>query len=100
MLKKELMELCILHLLTSADRYGYETIAYLHDAFPDTQESAIYATLRGLFQEGCTTCYQVGAADGPARKYYNITPKGCEAYSALLSQWRETKKALASLGIQ
>ena len=45
MLKKDLLELCLLHQLQKNDQYGYELLHGLHDIFPDTQESAIYALL-------------------------------------------------------
>ena len=48
MLKKDLIELCLLHLLSQGDQYGYELLRRLHHTFPDTQESAVYALLRGL----------------------------------------------------
>ena len=100
MLKKELIELCLLHLMTQGDRYGYELMRRLHDAFPDTQESAVYAILRGLCREGCTRQYRGESSGGPARKYYGLTERGEGRYAALLEQWRALGKALAELGIQ
>ena len=43
MLKKDLLELCLLHLLAQGDQYGYELLRRLHAVFPDVQESAIWA---------------------------------------------------------
>ena len=45
MLKKDLLELCLLQLLSQGDKYGYEVLTPLRAAFPDTQESAIYAQI-------------------------------------------------------
>ena len=95
MLKKDLIELCLLHLLSTGDRYGYEVLSRLHAAFPDTQESAIYALLRGLGQQ-----YQGETSGGPARKYYRLTDAGRERYAALLTQWRSMCAALKELGIE
>ena len=36
MLKKDLIELCLLHLLAQGDQYGYELLRCLHHTFPDT----------------------------------------------------------------
>ena len=58
MLKKDLIELCLLHLLDVEDLYGYEILHRIHKSFPDTQESAIYALLRGLCKDGCTKQYE------------------------------------------
>ena len=99
-LKKDLLELCLLHLLSTGDRYGYEVLSRLHAAFPDTQESAIYAVLRGLGKSGCTEQYQGEVSGGPARKYYRLTDSGAAYYAALLKQWRSLLAALAELGVK
>jgi len=99
-LKKELLELCLLHLLTGADRYGYELLQPLYEAFPDTQESAVYALLRGLCKAGCTEYYRGSVSGGPARKYYRITEAGRARHAGLLAQWRLLRKALADLGVE
>ena len=72
MLKKDLIELCLLHLLAQEDQYGYDLLKKLHTAFPDTQESAVYALLRGLCKAGCSEQYVGETSDGPARKYYRL----------------------------
>lgn len=100
MLKKDLLELCLLHLMSQGDQYGYELLRRLHGAFPDTQESAIYAILRQLCREGATERYQGETSGGPARKYYRLTGAGQERLTALLELWRGTRDALAALGIE
>ena len=99
MLKKDLIELCLLHLLTQGDQYGYDLLRRLRAAFPDTQESAVYAILRGLCREGCSEQYVGETSDGPARKYYRLTEHGLGQYGVLLRQWRAFVGALAELGI-
>ena len=76
MLKKDLLELCLLQLLSQGDKYGYEVLTPLRAAFPDTQESAIYALLRGLGKSGLTSWYMAPGGGGPDRKYYRLTPEG------------------------
>ena len=100
MLKKDLVELCLLHLLSQGDQYGYDLLRRLHAAFPDTQESAVYAILRGLGREGCLEQYMGETSDGPARKYYRLTPRGADRYGELLQQWRALKEALTELGVK
>ena len=100
MLKKDLLELCLLSLMGGGDQYGYELLRRLHAVFPDTQESVIYAILRQLCREGCTERYQGETSGGPARKYYRLTGAGRERYAALLAAWRETRDALTALGIE
>ena len=100
MLKKDLVELCLLHLLSQRDQYGYDLLRRLHAAFPDTQESAVYAILRGLGREGFLEQYMGATSDGPARKYYRLTDRGTDRYGELLKLWRALKAALAELGVE
>lgn len=100
MLKKDLIRLCMLHLLTGQDRYGYEMLELLHKAFPETQESAIYAVLRGLSKEKLAETYTGDTSAGPARKYYRVTDQGREEYERLLDQWRQLRAAVAELGLE
>lgn len=99
MLKKDLIKLCMLHLLTVSDRYGYEVLSLLHGAFPDTLESAIYALLRELCREKLTESYVGETSGGPARKYYRITEAGINEYGRLLGLWRDLRRSLEELGI-
>ena len=100
MLKRDLLELCLLSLMSQGDQYGYELLRRLHDVFPDVQESAIYAILRQLCREGATERYQGETSGGPVRKYYRLTRDGWGRYDALLKIWRDMRDAVAALGIQ
>lgn len=100
MLKKDLIELCLLHLLAQEDQYGYDLLRRLRDAFPDTQESAVYAILRGLDHAGCSEQYVGTTSNGPTRKYYRITAYGLAKYDDLRKQLRTFLDALSALGIQ
>ncbi|MCI9121936.1 MAG: PadR family transcriptional regulator [Oscillibacter sp.] len=100
MLKKELIELCLLHLLSQGDQYGYEILPRLRAAFPDTQESAVYAILRALGQAGCTKRYSGPVSSGPARKYLQLTETGRTRYQALFARWRALREALEELGVR
>ena len=48
MLKKELIELCLLHLLYIKDVYGYELIRRIYGVVPDIQESTVFGLLLNL----------------------------------------------------
>lgn len=100
MLKKELIELCLLYLLAQRDWYGYEMLARIHGAFPDTGESAVYALLRGLQKAGFAETYQGQASAGPVRKYYRLTASGKERCRQLLAQWRQLAEAIRDIGIK
>lgn len=100
MLKKDIIELCLLHILSKEDLYGYEILRRIHDCFPNTQESGIYALLRGLCKEGYTKQYEGKTSDGPTRKYYHITEAGHEKYKTLVDEWYHLRDTLATLGLE
>ncbi len=100
MLKKDLIELCLLHILSIEDLYGYEILRRIYESFPDTQESTIYALLRGLCKQEFTEQYEGKISDGPTRKYYRITKKGIDKRDTLLSEWRRLRDTLAALGVE
>ena len=76
MLKKDLIELCLLQMLCMGDKYGYEMLSPLRAAFPDTQESAIYAILRGLCKNGFTQWYM---AEGGGERTFGRAAIGMAA---------------------
>ena len=100
MLKKDLLELCLLQLLSQGDKYGYEVLTPLRSAFPDTKESAIYALLRGLGKENLTEWYMAPGGGGPDRKYYKLTSAGRARLEALRGDWRNMRDAIASFGVE
>ena len=42
-LKRGILTICILQLLTTKDAYGYDIIKFLQNYFYDTEESTFYA---------------------------------------------------------
>ena len=99
MLKKDLIELCLLHILSTEDLYGYEILRRIYESFSDTQESTIYALLRGLCKQKFTEQYEGKISDGPTRKYYRITEKGIEKRNILLNEWHSLRDSLTKLGL-
>ncbi len=98
-MKKGVLELCILHVTASEELYGYEIMKRITGAFPEINESTVYAVLRRLHGDGCTESYTGETSGGPTRKYYRITPVGKERLEKMRSEWQEMLEALKSLGI-
>ena len=98
-MKKGVLELCILHVTASDELYGYEIMKRITGAFPEINESTVYAVLRRLHGDGCTESYTGETSGGPTRKYYRITPAGRERLEKMRSEWQEMLDALKSLGI-
>lgn len=98
-MKKGVLELCILHVTASEELYGYEIMKRITGAFPEINESTVYAVLRRLHGDGCTESYTGETSGGPTRKYYRITSVGKERLEKMRSEWQEMLDALKSLGI-
>ena len=98
-MKKGVLELCILHITASGEFYGYEIMKQVTEAFPDINESTVYAILRRLHSDGCTESYTGEVSGGPTRKYYRITPAGRERLEKMRREWSELLRSLNALGI-
>jgi PadR family transcriptional regulator PadR len=86
-LKKGVLELCVLELLKTGDRYGYELVARISKSI-EISEGTIYPLLRRLQSEGYMSTYLKESNEGPPRKYYQLTPKGEEKREEYLKDWR------------
>ena len=99
-MKKGVLEMCILHICTNADMYGYEIMTRVTEAFPEISESTVYAVLRRLSADGSTESYTGTVSGGPQRKYYCITPKGREELAAMTEMWKSMVAAVGKIGIK
>ncbi len=85
-LKKGVLELCVLSLLKSNDRYGYELVAEISKNI-EISEGTIYPLLRRLKDEGYVNTYLEESREGPPRKYYQLTDKGEQMRQVFLHDW-------------
>ena len=99
MLKKELLELCLLQRLSGEPKYGYDIIQALRVHFPEVTESTFYAILRRLAKEGVADTFQGSVSNGPVRKYYRLTDSGRERLAKMAEDWRRLREILETLGI-
>jgi PadR family transcriptional regulator PadR len=86
--KKGVLELCVLSMLTSANRYGYELADQL-SASVQISDGTVYPILRKLAADGYVTTYLQESTGGPPRKYYSLTTLGQETQRKLLSEWQD-----------
>ncbi|RZS92772.1 PadR family transcriptional regulator [Cuneatibacter caecimuris] len=95
-LKKGALELCVLAQLAPKDRYGYE----LTDTISQEMSIAagtLYVILKRFKEEAYVETYLVESPDGPARKYYHLTPSGHEYLKKSLREWKEFVLAVERL---
>ena len=74
-LKKGVLELCVLELLSQEDGYAYDIASRLAVAI-GMGEGTVYPLMRRLHTEGLVETYLVESTSGPSRKYYRITRTG------------------------
>ena len=86
--RKGVLEICVLTLISKKDMYGYEIVQNISKVI-EVNEWTIYPILRRLTKEGYFETYILESNEGPARKYYKITPEGIESLNRLKSEWNE-----------
>jgi len=75
--RKGVLELCILNALEDRERYGYELVKTL-GTLPGfgVTEGTLYPLLSRLRAQGLVKTRIEESLEGPARKYYALTPAG------------------------
>ena len=85
-LKKGVLGLCVLALLSRADSYAYEIASKLSDAI-DMGEGTIYPLMRRMQVDGLVETYLVESSAGPSRKYYRLSARGRQALAVQTGDW-------------
>ena len=89
-LKRGMVEVCILTLLTRGDSYGYQLIKDIEPIL-SLSESTLYPVLRRLEGAKCLTVYTV-EHNSRLRKYYAITDAGRLRIAEFMQEWADVKK--------
>src|SRR6185295_18409399 len=86
-LKKGVLEMCVLALLSGGDNYAYDIASRMADAV-GMGEGTIYPLMRRMQNDGLVSTYLQESASGPPRKYYKITRAGRTAFEAQRAEWK------------
>ena len=86
-LKKGVLGLCVLAILSRGDSYAYAIASRLADAV-DMGEGTIYPLMRRMQAEGLVATYLEESPSGPPRKYYKLTDAGRARFEAQVAEWR------------
>lgn len=89
-LKKGIIEVFVLGLLSHGDSYGYKIVQDLSEVI-DISESTLYPILRRLELKDSIGTYQQ-AHNGRLRKYYHLKKKGEDDVKNFLKEWEDIKK--------
>src|SRR3984885_13601351 len=86
-LKKGVLEMCVLALLSGGDNYAYDIAARMAEGV-GMGEGTVYPLMRRMQNEGLVTTYLKESESGPPRKYYRLTKSGRSAFDSQRSEWQ------------
>lgn len=91
-LKKGLLDVSVLKVLSITDSYGYKILSDLSE-YMEISESALYAVLKRLEQQALVTTYKE-EHDGRLRKYYRITATGLAKLQAFRPEFSKIERII------
>lgn len=95
-LKKGVLELCVLALLSRQDSYAYEIASRLAEGI-DMGEGTIYPLMRRMQTDGLVDTYLVESSSGPPRKYYKLTEAGKLSFTTQKAEWAAFSRAVEAI---
>lgn len=97
-LRKGLLELCIVSLLSKREMYGYDLVKRLAAVKGVVvTEGTVYPLLSRLRKAGLVATRLEESPSGPARKYYVLTEQGRRAMSMMRGYWEDLIEGVAGL---
>ena len=92
--RKGILEICVLALISKKDMYGYEIVQSISKVI-NVNEGTIYPILRRLTKDEYFESYILESTEGPARKYYKITPSGKDYLEKMIVEWNDFVNAVS-----
>ncbi len=96
-MKKGVLELCILSILSKKDCYTSEIITELKNSKLIVVEGTLYPLLTRQKNAGLLSYRWEESTQGPPRKYYALTEAGKEFLNELSVSWNELVNAVTIL---
>ena len=93
-MRKGVLELCILSILSKKEAYPSDIIEQLKESKMIVVEGTLYPLLTRLKNAGLLSYKWVESTSGPPRKYYQLTPVGEKFLKELQITWEELAKAV------
>jgi PadR family transcriptional regulator, regulatory protein PadR len=88
-MRKGVLELCILCILSEKDAYPSDIITAMKDSKLIVVEGTLYPLLMRLKNEGRLSYEWKESTSGPPRKYYRLTDSGKDLLKELHAAWAE-----------
>lgn len=93
-MRKGVLELCILSILSQGDAYPTEIIEKLKETKLVVVEGTLYPLLTRLKNTGLLTYRWEESTSGPPRKYYKLTEIGLQYLKELQMSWEDLVNAV------
>lgn len=93
-MRKGVLELCILSILSQGDAYPTEIIEKLKETKLVVVEGTLYPLLTRLKNAGLLGYHWEESTSGPPRKYYKLSETGEQYLKELQLSWRELVEAV------
>ncbi len=97
-LRKGVLELCVLNLLSNRENYGYELVQQLRSVLDlEVRESTVYPILTRLRRDGYLKVRAVPSPDGPPRRYFSLSENGRLRLTGMNTRWDSLVNVIESL---
>lgn len=96
-MRKGVLELCILSIVSQEDAYASDIIGKLKDSQLIVVEGTLYPLLTRLKNDGLLSYRWEESSQGPPRKYYKITELGSTVLEKMAGKWKELTLAVDEL---
>ena len=99
-MKKGVLEMLVLRLLSEGEKYGYQLISELKEKSGGMfllKEGTLYPILHGLEKDRCLSSYQQEAPTGRVRKYYRLTRRGKKLLDDKRAEWGAFQQGVDSV---
>jgi len=95
-MRKGLLELCVLSIISSNEMYPSDIIKKLKEQKMIVVEGTLYPMLTRLKNEGLLNYVWKESKSGPPRKYYQITKEGKSIRDELVKTWEDLYNSVNS----
>jgi PadR family transcriptional regulator PadR len=96
-MRKGVLELCILSIVSQQDAYASDIIGKLKESELIVVEGTLYPLLTRLKNEGLLSYRWEESTQGPPRKYYRITELGSTLLNQMIKSWKDLTKSVDEL---
>ena len=96
-LRRGALEHCVLALLQTGERYGYDLASELSEAGLLASEGTLYPLLSRLRRDELVETVWRESPSGPPRRYYVLTERGRSALDTFRTAWGDFARSVDSL---